>query len=65
MTAKVNEGSAEAQRFGLTATFLLGEMSGQGTVRVTQRITGAQPPQVFRTALERLFARRRATVPVK
>jgi protein-disulfide isomerase len=65
MAARIAEDVAEARRLGLTGTpaFLIGEIDSHSNVRVTQRITGAQPFQVFHTALERLLIKptRRAT----
>jgi len=56
--AKVTRDLAEAERIGLTGTpaFLLGEVQTDGSVRVTRLITGAQPFQVFQTALDRALA---------
>ena len=52
-TAKVRDDLAEARRLGLTATpvFLVGEFQADGSVRITRKITGAQPFQVFEAAL--------------
>jgi protein-disulfide isomerase len=59
MTAKVREDLDEAKRLGLTGTpaFLLGTVTQEGTVRVTQKISGSQPLQVFKTALDRALSR--------
>jgi protein-disulfide isomerase len=59
MTAKVKDDLAEAQRLGLTATpsFLLGEVTSTGVVRVRKKIIGTQPFPVFQAALEGIVAK--------
>lgn len=51
---RIKEDLVEAKRLGLTGTpaFLIGEFQADGSVRITRRITGAQPFQVFQAALE-------------
>lgn len=39
-----------------TPTFLIGTVNPDGTVRVTKRIVGAQPVEVFRQALQEMIA---------
>ena len=53
-SAKVREDLDEARRLGLTGTptFMIGEVTEGRTVRVTKRIAGAQPLQVFQAALQ-------------
>lgn len=48
----------EAKRLGLsgTPTFLLGEVTGKGTVLVRKKIVGSQSFEVFRFALDALLA---------
>jgi protein-disulfide isomerase len=48
----------EATKLGLTATptFLIGEMTKQGTVMVRKRIAGAQPFDIFRIAIDSLLS---------
>jgi predicted DsbA family dithiol-disulfide isomerase len=58
-TAKmVNDDLAAARTLGLTGTpsFLIGEVTPDGSVRVTQRIDGAVPVQVFESALNNALA---------
>jgi protein-disulfide isomerase len=47
-----------AKRMGVqnTPTFLIGVMNPDGTVRVTKKITGAHPADVFRQALKGMVA---------
>lgn len=48
----------EATKLGLTATptFLIGEMTKQGTVLVRKKIAGAQPFDIFRIAIDPLLS---------
>lgn len=57
MAATISESIAEAKRLGLTGTpsFLIGEIQNDGTVRVTRRISGAQPFSVLKSALDDLI----------
>jgi protein-disulfide isomerase len=56
--ATVRADLAEAQRLGLTATpsFLIGEVVGPGSVKVTRRIDGAHPMAIFEAAIEGVLA---------
>lgn len=53
--SRIADDAAEARSFGMTGTpaFLLGGISGD-LVTVTRRITGAQPTDVFRSAIAQL-----------
>ncbi|HKY21140.1 MAG TPA: DsbA family protein [Vicinamibacterales bacterium] len=56
-TERINADMAEAGRLGLTGTpaFLIGQLQTDGTVRVNQKIVGAQPFDVFKAALDALI----------
>jgi protein-disulfide isomerase len=53
MAGRVSDDLAEARRLGLSATpaFVIGELQPNQTVRVTRRIVGAHPMEVFQLAL--------------
>lgn len=57
MTARIQQDLAEARRLGLTGTptFLIGAVQPDGGVRITRRITGVQPLQIFQAAIEGLL----------
>jgi protein-disulfide isomerase len=57
MTARVRQELAEARRLGVTATptFFLGEIGKNGTVRVTKKIVGSHPLEVFQTAFQSIL----------
>jgi len=57
VSAAVSESVEEANRLGLTGTpaFLIGEVQSNGAIRVTRRISGAQPFGVFQAALESIL----------
>jgi protein-disulfide isomerase len=54
VTARIKADQAEAVRLGLTGTptFLVGEAQPDGTVKVLQKIVGAQPYATFRAILQ-------------
>ena len=54
MAGRVTDDFAEARRLGLSATpaFVIGEIQPNQTVRVTRRIVGAHPMEVFQLALD-------------
>jgi protein-disulfide isomerase len=55
----VNDDVKEARRFDLTGTpaFLLGEFQDDHTIRVTKKIVGAQPFNVFKSAITAIASR--------
>ena len=57
--ARVRDDLAEAGRLGLTGTpaFLFGEVQSDATVRITLKMTGAHPLQIFETALDKLMGK--------
>jgi protein-disulfide isomerase len=57
VTARIKADQAEAARLGLTGTptFLVGEAQPDGTVKVLQKIVGAQPYATFRAILQALL----------
>jgi protein-disulfide isomerase len=59
MATTVSEHVAEARRLGITGTpsFLIGEIQPDGTVHIIRKLAGAEPFQVFRTALNNLVTR--------
>jgi protein-disulfide isomerase len=60
MAERVSEDLTEARRLGLNATpaFVLGELQPNGTVRVTKRIIGSHPLEVFQQALDEQLGER-------
>lgn len=60
MGRRVSDDLAEARRLGLRATpaFVLGEIQPNQTVRVTRRIVGAHPMEVFELALDEMLISR-------
>ena len=56
-TAKVRAEQAEARRLGIagTPTFLLGRIESGGRVRVTRKIVGSQPIEIFGAALQTML----------
>jgi protein-disulfide isomerase len=58
MADRVSGDLAEARRLGLSATpaFVIGELQPNGSVRVTKRIVGAHPMEVFQLGLDEQLA---------
>lgn len=61
--AKVRADMENAKALGITGTptFFLGRVGPDGRIRVTQRLSGAQPTGIFEAALERLVTSSPAT----
>jgi protein-disulfide isomerase len=59
MAARISSDLAEAARFELTGTpaFLIGELQADGTVRVSRKVSGAQPLSVFQNELDNFLTR--------
>jgi protein-disulfide isomerase len=55
ISRKISDEIAEATRLDLRSTpaFLIGELTNDGTVRITRRISGAQSFSVFQAALDK------------
>jgi protein-disulfide isomerase len=57
-TARVKSDAAQAQKLSITGTptFLIGLVQADGRVKVTERLSGAQPIERLRSSLDRLLS---------